>query len=39
MKHQIGDSKADFFLRVKFYEPEPTKLQDEYMRLENFLFY
>ncbi|XP_057314231.1 titin-like isoform X2 [Hydractinia symbiolongicarpus] len=32
MKHQLKDAKPNFELRVKFYEPEPTRLQDEYMR-------
>lgn len=39
MKHQVGDGKtAEFFLRVKFYEPEPSKLQDDYMRLVSCIY-
>ncbi|XP_066918345.1 titin-like isoform X2 [Clytia hemisphaerica] len=32
MKHQLGDSKAEFLFRVKFYEPEPSKIQEDHLR-------
>ncbi|XP_065639419.1 uncharacterized protein LOC100206545 isoform X2 [Hydra vulgaris] len=32
MKHQIGDADAKFYFRIKFYEPEPTRIYDEFTR-------